>query len=386
MHLLSSMKNLMTISLVVFTFHSLSNAGMLDIPDMELPHLLNIEPNGSVIQASQTLVSGGIYGQGVGWFETKGGVIDSVGFNLISATQSAPLVLSINNIDGITGFPNNAKTENRVIGSTVTLMSPLQGWNTAYGFNASVSSNVGYAFMIKISSDQVGFMTMASYSPTVTRGFYGNSCYQIRITTPATFTKNIQVNPVLYMQYNDSSVVKLNGSYPFDHWQTDVSSTVSATSGQATALRFKLKFNARLSGISGTFNQAGASSMTFVLWDDNGAIISSTSIIQNRHSADDGARPTFNSMNGVILQKNTWYRIGGQPQIGNAAVYQPHFADSKYINGLVGWNSDFMLSFRSNSNTWANYSNYVPLIRLVIDQIEAGNSIYDSTIYDSTIR
>lgn len=148
--------------------------------------------------------------------------------------------------------------------------------------------------------------------------------------------------------------------------------TITNTNGRADGARFQVPFKCRVIGMR-RFNGSAIGDYNVLLQDDSNNELGSTSTAQDGDytgGTTAGERVHFFD-NAITLSTGTWYRLCVEPTSGTTVGFGDFsIPNTNYLSACPG-GANFYYTTRS-SGIWTDTQTRVPLIDLLIDQIDDG--------------
>jgi hypothetical protein len=139
------------------------------------------------------------------------------------------------------------------------------------------------------------------------------------------------------------------------------------------ALRFRLPFPARISGVQANLGTASGGDFAFKLYDSNGTTVlasyTHTGFVAANTNPTTG---TYFFTSAVNLLANTFYRVSVLPSSSNNAALTGFTVDSAAIMDSFDGGQDFHLSTRKSAGAWTDTTTQRPLIYLMSDGFDDG--------------
>ena len=180
--------------------------------------------------------------------------------------------------------------------------------------------------------------------------------------------------PVVGIEYDDGSYGYILGCTTNTIWEK---ATYSADSTpDENALRFKLPFKARITGIWTDSEIDGTSNgFTIKFYDANGStVLTSLLVDRDTRFSPTNINPTYYKFpTSVTVEADAFYRIGFFPTLNfsgtnTISIGFDEFDSVAVMDGMNG-GQDFHRSFRENGGGWTNDLNARLRVSLHIDQI-----------------
>lgn len=287
-------------------------------------------------------------------------VISHVGFSNFSPTGSPTADLRIETV-AATGLPSGtlwATNTNIVTGALSS------GWNL-FALTASATITKGQLFCFKIA-----YNSGTSFGVTNLSGSFGATATPYRAMNTGSPAKAGNAN-WFPMVFGSSATVfyPIIGAYPISGFTT---TAFNNTSSAAKGNRFQVPFKCRVSGLLMTGVTASNGDFNFMLQDDAGSELASSSVAYDGDmQATNTAQQMLSFDNPVTLDPGTWYRTVKEPTTAtNTALLQMNVPTSDYLTGMPG-GSNFYASNRA-SGSWVDDTDSVFMMDLMIDQLDDG--------------
>lgn len=294
------------------------------------------------------------------WRVGKAGDIRKLHFRLGTVATGQTLKLSLQDVDPATGDPDGTIDQS---GTVAVANTDDDTWKTVtLGSDRTVARGDWLAAVIEFDST-VGSLVVARDSVASA----GRTAYADLFTGAWAKTG---ASPVLAVEYSDGSFGMQPGVHP--GFASSQAFNVNTAGGDEYALRFRLPFPARCSGLC--FYGSIAGDMEFVLYDSDGSTALATL------SFDASLYVTGNDLthlfwgSDVSLAKDTWYRIAAKPT--TTTNFTLRFLDlfSAAAAAQLPGGTNAILSRRVDAGSWTDVDTQRPALGVLLDQADDGVS------------
>jgi hypothetical protein len=325
-----------------------------------------ISPNGGSTSTEATLDASGEY-TGLAFQAREDMVVSHVGFRCGTATGSPTLELRMETIDPATGLPSGTLWNTNTNVTTGTLSSNT---DVVAALTASATINRGQSAFLKVLyASGTSVNVMRSNAVSGTSG--GASAFPYRVINTGTPTKSAVTasQAALYaLGSGATSFYYVPGTIPAN---AVTHSTFNNTSSAKRGLRFTPPFKCRCVGIR-YFQATSVGDFNAILMSDAGSELSSssTAIEGDVNAASSAAATDIYFDNPVTLDAGTAYRAVIEPSSAtncNVSFYTLPSAD--YRSAKPGGSAAMYTTF---AGSWTDSTTEVPLMDILIDQIDDG--------------
>lgn len=320
--------------------------------------------NFEIIQQSNTnTASGLVYAAltstghyvGTNWIAPKTGNITSIG--LILATLSGSLPTTMVSLEGVT---TSKSADNIQAATTGVNLSVASGFTWIPIPSTQVKEGSGYTCVIRstgtVSSTNCGFFGYANPTPAVNAGGYLNNFpikFQGSFTTPVGF-------PTIIPRYSDGTVPQGFIICNTGNVGYNASTFSSGTSLPMKGLLFQTPFECKMSAYAiGTVQINGNSHLEVRLYDTNNNLLSRREFNAQKNWTGSQGCFLVELASGIILKKNTNYRIVINPTgiaaVNNFYINATSTGELQNFYGFSGCMTEG--SGTGSSLAWKNYNN-----------------------------
>lgn len=300
---------------------------------------------------------------------TENMVVDRVGFRPNAATGSPTAEIRIETVSA--GLPTGTLFNASGGGSTGTTGTLSTSSMNVTTLAAAATINKGQRFAVVIKYATGTSFTVSNMS----RGGLneGTVHYPYRVTNTGTPTAAAFTSANVILGSSATEFYRLTGFFPI------ISTTSHTTANNATiracCLRFQVPFKCRVIGARVLVSNSGtAEDFSMGIYSDAGAEVSSS---LTAYDATDYVNLSGGPLevyfdNAVTADVNTWYRC----------VYQPDTTSSSNFNYGTLENANHAKAMprgrytqtgtRDSGGTWTDFDTQVPMLDLIIDQLDDG--------------
>lgn len=306
---------------------------------------------------------------GVAWlFQAPStGYVREFGFRVGSMGQAGTLTISLQTINTATGDASGTFWATGATGFFNVAVADSLTWKTV---NLGTEILVHYGSMIALVIRNTATYA-GSANLTIQQDFNGAS-YQTRFPYAEALpnTKSGQSTNVFGFTYIDSMSRCLNKTFP----ASTVNSANLSTNTQM-GVSFTLPYVARVAGFSFSADMDSDSNLNF--YDVNGSTILTKFVIRSgiRQSNSPGNYDYFFEK-PIITSANSIYRIAINPLTTTSCNFHWFTVNTENLLGMLQTDSSFYLTQAPNPSvntaSWTDFKTSIPLVSLIIDQIDDG--------------
>lgn len=285
-------------------------------------------------------------------------VVSHVGFRTQTGT-SAVAAISIETIDPSTGYPSGT-----LWATNTSAVSGSLAANTRYlvALTAAATIPRGSFFAVKFARDSGTALSLASRT-----GFESKYLpYGVHKVASTSKTDN----PVgVFLGSSSTTFYRIPGYTPYG---LATNASFNNTDSAMRGLRFKPPFDCRCVGMS-YFTGSFAGDMNALLMSDGGSELSSSGIaVPGLYVGNSTAEKAIFFDNPVNLSGGTWYRAVVEPTSSTDVGITTFDATSSDYRSAYAGGTEHHYTTYTSSGGWVDSSDDVPLIDILIDQMDLG--------------
>lgn len=291
----------------------------------------------------------------------KAGQIAKVGFR-VQAVTSAPSDNHEVRIEGVSATTGLADGTLIAANANATVLLNSTGWKLVTLTSApTVTKGQLIAVRVKAPAANFGNIALATFADAANTGFPYSDVLG---------SKSVSQGAVLTLEYSDGSYDVVEGIYPYSVINTRTFN--SSTNPNHRAMRFRVQFKARLTGM--WLWAAIANDIDLVFFDSDG--VTSTvllSVDDDQLGSGSAVIHKFSFATAKTIEPNTWYRLAIVPTTtSNMSIFDADVNAAADLDALAG-GQDFHLSTANGAPSaegdWTQTLSNRPFMGLLFDQL-----------------
>jgi hypothetical protein len=298
--------------------------------------------------------------------------ISHVGFRAGTATGSPTIEVRIETVDA-SGLPSGTLWATNTNGTTGTITSNTDVLQ-ALTASASITKGQVFCVMMKYAS---GTSQIIQHTNNCVVGSPSSLPYQVINTgTPTKSTLSAQ-SANIALGSSSTTFYYVPGAMPIS---ASAAGTFNNTNSAKRGLRFVIPMNCRAVGLR-NFQNTSVGDFNAVLYNDAGTELSSSSTAYDgdHNSAANNGVGYYYFDNPVTLTAGTAYRIAIEPSSAtNANVWTLTLPSSNYFTATPARSTAVYASFATA--TWTDSTTQLPVMDLLIDQVDDGSGSGGTTV------
>lgn len=296
----------------------------------------------------------------------KSGNIRYVGFRTGTVTTGDTLKVGIQTTDATTGSPTGSAYGGMVAGTQVLVNTDDNLWFTVQlGTDATATAGDFVAAVIEFNSFVAGNLQIISHLSQT-----GGMVFPYYDLYEASWNPGNSGLPVFYIKYSDGTVSYIANAMPFSGIAAQ---TFNNAGTNEYALRFRLPVPVRMAGVYLAATWAGDTKI--ILYDSDGtSILNSITWDKDYIQSVNPNHFFMRYASPVTLVKNTFYRLGLQPQSASlTTIILATVPEAVALDQMEG-GQDFHLSTK-NAGTWTDVTTQRPMFSILLDQFDDGTAV-----------
>jgi hypothetical protein len=304
-------------------------------------------------------------------------VVSHIGLTPGTVTASGILDLRIETVgtDGIptgTLWDNPTDTTNKVTAAGQGVGGASLASNTwsLWALTGAATITKGQIFAVKFASGGSGTSVVIQRLNNNSNVNFGMPYFYNDTGSPA---KAAGRPCVFALGSSETSFYNLSAAIPVSAAYATLSTFNSGSDPNAAGVRFQVPFKCRCVGLNVSPGTA-VGDFNIMIQNDSNTEFGSSSTLMEGDRFSVAAAPPRNRVffdTAVTLEKDTWYRAVIEPtSVTNCSMYYATVASADILSGMIG-GSNFYYTART-STTWNDTTTRVPLLELLIDQVDDG--------------